>query len=64
MEVRESCNVGGESSIGRGRGGCIGEYTSDGHCEIIPDGEDLPHGQGMSRNRKNIQITDLQSEKL
>ncbi len=29
MEVRESCNVRGESSIGHGRGGCIGKYTSD-----------------------------------
>ncbi len=33
MEVREGCNVGGKWSIGRGRGGCIGEYTSGSHNE-------------------------------
>ncbi len=33
MEAREDCNVGGESSIGRGCGGCIREYTSGSHCQ-------------------------------
>ncbi len=45
MEVREGCNVGGESSIGRGRGGCIGEYISGSRCQRLPAGEDLLHEQ-------------------
>ncbi len=50
MEVREGCNVGGESSIGRG--GCIGEFTSGSHCQgLLTDG-DLLHEQAMSHNRR------------
>ncbi len=52
MEVREGCNVGGESSIGRGRGGCIGEYTSGSRCQRLPTGGDLFHGQAMSHSRR------------
>ncbi len=51
MEVREGCNVGGESGIGRGLGRCIGEYTSGSHCQGFPTDGDLLHEQAMSRNR-------------
>ncbi len=52
MEVREGCYVGGESSIGRGRGGCIGEYTSGSRCQRLPTGRDLLHGQAISHSRR------------
>ncbi len=52
MEVREGCNVGGESRIGRGRSGCIGEYTSGSRCEGLPIDQDLLHEQAMSHNRR------------
>ncbi len=52
MEVREGCNVDGESSIGRGRGGCIGEYTSGSRCQRLTTGEDLLHEQAKSHNRR------------
>ncbi len=52
MEVREGCNVGGEPSIGRVRGGCIGEYTSGSRCERLPTDGDLLHGQAMSELSK------------
>ncbi len=52
MEVREGCIVGGESSIGRGRGGCIGEYISGSRSQRLPTGEDLLHEQAMSHNHR------------
>ncbi len=52
MEVRERCNVGGEMSIGRGRGGFIGEYTSGSHCQGLPTDGGLLHEQAMSHNRR------------
>ncbi len=36
MEVHEGCSVDGESNIGRGRGGCIGKFTSGSHCQGLP----------------------------
>ncbi len=52
MEMRIGCNVGGESSNGRGRDGCIGEYISGSHCQTLPDGGGLLHEQAMSHNRR------------
>ncbi len=52
MEVREDCNVGEESSIGRGRGGCIGEYTSGSHCQGLSTDGDLLHKQAITHNRR------------
>ncbi len=54
MEVREGCNVDGESSIGCGRGGCIGEYTSGGHCQGLPTDGDLLHEQAVSQPQRRI----------
>ncbi len=51
MGVRGGCNVGEESSIRRGCGGCIGEYTSGSRCQRLPTGGDL-HGQAVSHNRR------------
>ncbi len=40
MEVREGCNFGGDSSIGRG--GCIGGSTSGNYCQgLQTDGDPL-----------------------
>ncbi len=52
MEVREGCNVGGESSIGRGRGGYIGECTPGSHCQGLPTDGDPLYEQAMSHNRR------------
>ncbi len=52
MEVREGCNIGGKSSIRRGRGGCIGEYTSGSDCHGLQTDGDLLHEQVMSHNRR------------
>ncbi len=52
MGMRGDCNVGEESGIGRGRGGCIGEYTSRSSCQRLLTGGDLLHGEAMSHSRR------------
>ncbi len=59
MEVCEGCNVGGELSIGRGRGGCIREYTSGSHCQGLPTDGDRLREQAMShRPRSDLSLID------
>ncbi len=45
MEVREGCNVSGESRMGHDRGGCTGEYNSGSHCQRLRAGGDFQHLQ-------------------
>ncbi len=53
MEVREGCNVGVESSIGRGRGG---EHTSGSHCQGLPSDGDLL--TAVEKDRSDLSLID------
>ncbi len=58
MEVREGCNVVGESSIGRGRGGCIGEYTSGSHCQRLPNRRRSSTRTGQVEDIRRLEVLD------